>query len=533
MFRSFFCFCILGCAIAAARGQSFEDTLGLKTSRITLREAIQRVLAKSLDVRVEWLNWAVAQQQSEAARGKFDPAFYLNSTYSESNLPQNALEYIQTGGGFIALTTPNLFRQASLISQSGFSGLLPTGTQYKIFANAGEFRNDLNRRRPPAIFYPEYSAAVGITFLQPLLRDYGRSVQLAELHVSRRNQAVADFKWELQLQHVLAQVISDYFELIFAVENIQVKRDVVTFAQTLVGENQKRLGVGVLSAADVQEAEVAVAVAKEEVIAALSFAVERQVNLKTQMLDSQAEGAGTIFVPQDTLPMISPPTDRTRLLRTALLRRPDHRATLEEAEKQAIIVKYMRNQLLPRLDLQATFSANGLDKSYKSAFDRAGERQGYDAQVGFQFSVPLGNRTARANSIAAEFRQQQAILNIAKSELGMSVEIDVILARVKAARAKLDSTRESTQLAERLVEMERKRNEQGLSRSYDILKARQTLADSRTRQLAALAEYNKAGLQLALANGTVLDQYGIRVERGGRQQPQPQINQKPTAAATR
>jgi outer membrane protein TolC len=522
------CLCLIGCLTAAARGQSFEDTLGLQTTRITLREAIHRVLEKSLDVRVEWLNWAVADQQTEAARGKFEPSFYLNSSYRESNLPQNALEYVQTGGSFVPLSTPNMFRQSSLLSQTGISGTLSSGMQYKIFANAGEFRNDLNRQSPPSIFYPEYAAALGISFTQPLLRDFGRNVQLAEMRVSRRNQAVADYKWELQLQRVLAQVVSDYFDLIFAVENIEVKRDVVTFAQTLVMENQKRLGVGVLSAADVQEAEVAVSVAKEDVIAALSFAVERQVHLKNQMLDSLTEGAGMIFLPKDSLPRPSPPTDRTRLLATALERRPDYRATLEEAEKQAIIVKYMRNQLLPRLDLQATFSANGLDDSYKSAFDRAGERQGYDAQIGFQFSVPLGNRTARANSAAAEYRQQQAILNIAKAELGVSVEIDGILARVKAAQAKLVSTRESTKLAERLVEMERKRNEQGLARSFDILKAQQTFSDSRTRQLAALADYNKAAVQLALANGTLLDQYGIRLDRTGKQ---PQIIKNPTSTA--
>lgn len=506
--------CLLLCLTAVARGQSFEDTLGLQPTRITLQEVIQRVLEKSLDVRIEWLNWAVAEQQTEAAWGKFEPSYFLNSSYRDSQLPQNALEYVQTGGAIIALTEPNLFRQQSLMSQTGLAGKLTTGTEYKLFFNTGEFRNDINRQRPPAIFYPEYAAAAGVSFTQPLLRDFGKGVQLAEVRVSRRNQAVADFRWELQLQQVLSQVILEYFDLIFAVENIAVKRDVVAFARTLAAENQKRLGVGVLSAVDVQEAEVAVSVAKEDVINALSFAVERQMNLKSQMLETLEEGAGLIFLPQDTLPLIAPPTDRTRLLRTALQRRPDHRATLEEAEKQAIIVKYMRNQLLPRLDLQATFSVNGLSGNYGSAFDRAFARQGYETQVGFQFTIPLGNRTAKANSAAAEFRQQQAILGIARSELKVSVEIDSLIARVKAGRAKLESTRESANLADRLLETELKRSEQGLARSFDVLKARRELADARTRQLAALADYNKAAIQLALADGSLLDRYGIRVDRG-------------------
>jgi outer membrane protein TolC len=507
------CLFLAGCFLGGARGQSFEDTLGLQTTRVTLQDVIHRVLEKSLDVRIEWLNWAVADEQTKAAWGKFEPSYYLNSTYRESRLPQNALEYVQTGGAFVPLAEPNLFRQQSLLSQTGIEGRLPLGTQYKIFVNSGEFRNDINRQRPPAIFYPEYAVAAGASVIQPLLRDFGPNVQLAEVRVSRRNRAKADYEWELQLQQVLARVILEYFDLVFAIENIDVKRDVVVFARTLVAENEKRLGVGVLSAVDVQEAEVAVAVAREEVINALSFAVERQANLKNQMLDQLEEGVGLMFLPADGLPTITPPTDRHRLLRTALQRRPDHRAALEEADKQAIIVQYTRNQLLPRLDLQATFTVNGLSSDYARATERAFERQGYDTQVGFQFSIPLGNRTARANNAAAEHRQQQAILNIARSELQIATQIDTLIARVKAAQAKVQSTAESVSLAQRLVESERKRGEQGLARSFDILKAQRELSEARTRQLAARADYGKAAIQLSLAEGTLLDRYGIRIER--------------------
>lgn len=513
--RAIACFFLAACLPQAVCAQSFQDTLGLQPSYITLDQAIQRVMEKSLDVRIEWLNWAVADQQTDSALGKFEPSYFLNSTWRESNLPQNALEYVQTGGTS-PITEPNLFKQQSLLSQTGFMGKLPTGMEYKIFASAGEFRNDLNRQRPPSIFYPEYAAAVGASVTQPLLRDFGPSMNLAEVRVSRRNEAIADHKWELQFQRSLAQVILEYFDLIFAMENIEVKREFVAFAQTLVVENTKRLAAGVLSAADVQEAEVAVAVAREEVITALGQVVERQMNLKTQILGSLEEGGGMIFLPKDSLPFISPPMDRTRHLQTALQRRPDYRAAIEEAEKQAIIVKYARNQLLPRLDLQATLTANGLSGDRSSAFSRAFDRQGYDTQVGFQFTIPLGNRTAKANSNAAEFRQQQAILNIARSELNVSVELDSVIARVRTARAKMESTRESARLAERLLETEQKRLEQGLARSFDVLKARTALADARTRQIAAHADYNKAATQLHLVTGTLLDRYGIRIERGGK-----------------
>ncbi len=512
-------FTLCVCLISGLRAQTFEETLGLRPSYLTMEEALHKVLEKSLDVKIEWLNWAVADAQTDAAWGKFEPAYFLSSTWRESNLPQNALEYVQTGGSFVPLDEPNMFKQQSFLSQTGIEGLLPLGTQYRLFASLGEFRNDLNRQQPPALFYPEYAAAVGVTLTQPLLRGFGPSVNLAEVRVSRRNEAIADHQWEVRLQRAIAQVMLEYYDLIFAVENLAVKRDVVIFAQKLVGENEKRLEAGLLSPADVQEAEVAVAVAREEVISALSFAVEKQRNIKGQILSSLEEGGGLIFLPRDSLPMIAPRTDRNTLLQSALARRPDHRAAIEEAEKQAIIVKYTRNQLLPRLDLQATLTANGLSGDRSGAYQRAFDRQGYDTQVGFQFSIPLGNRTAKANSAVAASREQQAILNIARSELNVSVEIDTVIAQVKAAKARLDSTRESVRLGDRLLETEQKRLGEGVARTFDVLKAQRDVADARTRQIAALADYNKAATQLALVSGSLLERQGIRIDRS-RRQPQ-------------
>lgn len=507
--------CLLVCLMPgrSAQAQTFEETLGLEPRYLTLDEALHLVLEKSLDVRIEWLNWAVADNQTDAAWGKFEPALFLNSTWRESNLPQNALEYVQTGGVLVPLDEPNVFKQQSLMSQAGIEGLLPLGTQYRLFTSLGEFRNDLNRQRPPSIFYPEYGAAVGVTVTQPLLRGFGPAVNLAEVRISQRNEAIADRQWEARLQRSVASVMLDYYDLIFAVENLSVKRDVVIFARNLVSENQKRLAAGVLSAAEVQEAEVAVAVAKEEVLTALSFIVEKQRSLRSQILDSLEEGAGLVFLPKDSLPIIHPRTDRARLLQTAIAQRPDHRAAIEEAEKQAIVVKYTRNQLLPRLDLQATLSANGLSGDRSSAYSEAFERQGYDTQVGFQFSIPLGNRTARANNVVAEHKRQQAILNIARSELNVAVELDTVIAQVKAARARLESTRDSVRLSEQLLSMEQKRLGEGVSRTFDVLKAQREEADARIRQVAAQADYNKAATQLSLISGTLLERQGIRIDR--------------------
>jgi outer membrane protein len=239
---------------------------------------------------------------------------------------------------------------------------------------------------------------------------------------------------------------------------------------------------------------------------------------------------GNVFIPQDGLPHISPSLSRAKHWRTALDQRAEYRTAVLEAEKQNIILKYSRNQLLPRLDLQATLSWNGLDDQYTSAYERVGERQGYDAQVGIQFSIPLGNLQARANRDASVHRCQQALYNIRRTELQISTELDTVLARIRAAKAKMQSARESTRLGEQLVETAQKRLREGVGSASDLLRSRTLLADARSRQLAAHAEYNQTSTQLYLVTGSLLEQYDIRIQQDDKGQQLQAIKAQPASS---
>ena len=545
------------CLVMACRAgaQSFEETFNLTPRSLSLREAVALVLDRNLDARIEWMNWLVADQGVRGAWARFEPSLSMGYNTRESRLPQNAQEFVSTGGltpgqrqviinqqilinqlddlnnqlqGKPAssskhpqpeeavpppLTEPNVFRSDTIGAGLALGGKLPLGTEYKFYLDSTELRNDINRYQPPSIFYPEYVSTAGFSLTQPLLRDFGFSSGLAEVRVTRKNRVLADLAWEQQITNAIAGVILDYFDLTFATENVEVKRGTVAFAQTLVSENEKRLKIGLLSPADVQEAEVAVSLAREDVINALSFALEKQAGLKQRTLGGLQDDLGVVFVPSDPLPIIAPPLDRDALVALALARRADHRSLIADAEKQEIVLKFARNQLLPRLDLQATLSLNGLAGSRGDSMSRAFDRQGHEALVGVQLTIPLGNVGARASYKAAQLRQQQAVLAIARSEVSISVEIETLIGRVKTYRAKLDTARESARLSEKLLDTEQKRLAQGLADSFDVLKARRELADARTREIAALADYNKAAVQLWLASGTLLEKQGIRIDR--------------------
>lgn len=499
-----------------AQSQTFESTLGLPTLSLTLQDVIRRVLENSLDVKIERLNVDVAQQQTRAAAGRFDPYYYLSGSYSYSRLAQNAIEFAQTGGVFVPVgSDPYRFRQQNYFFETGLGGRIPLGTQYYIFSNLGRYGNDLNRNRPPALYYPEYEANVGVSLVQPLLKDFGKDIQLAEIRITRRNHAIADYKWETTLQRTLSDAIMDYMDLSLVMENIAMKRKVLAYVRDLGDRVKKRIAEGGQSDMAPLDIDWAISVAEEDVVKAMTVAADRQVKLKTLIMANREADPGLILLAKDPLRMISVRTDREALVQEALRRRPDYLAALEEIGKNEVLTRYMANQKLPRLDLQTSVSANGLSGSAGSAYERAGQRQGYEAQIGFRFSIPLGNDTAKANHASAQYLYDQAVLNKARSELGVSSEITSLIARVKGAQARLNTVRKSVKLAEDTDALLNKSSATGSAGFGVVLRGYAQLTDARIRYLEALLEYNRAAVQLTLASGLLLEKYNIHLDRQG------------------
>ena len=78
--------------------------------------------------------------------------------------------------------------------------------------------------------------------------------------------------------------------------------------------------------------------------------------------------------------------------------------------------------------------------------------------------------------------------------------------------ARLSYTRESVAAADLLLAAEQKRFKQGVARSFDVLRARRQVADARSRELAALADWNAAHVVLHARTGSLLEHAGLRLD---------------------
>src|SRR5262249_45773382 len=170
----------------------------------------------------------------------------------------------------------------------------------------------------------------------------------------------------------------------------------------------------------------------------------------------------------------------------------------ERAEAQ---LEARRSDVLPRLDLVASYGRRGLagsanpeavdvngqpvaappplDGATGRSLGTIGENRFPNASAGVVFSVPLGNRAARANLAIAGSRVSQASLGITSAEQQVGAEIRNAVFALETAVQRIEAARASRVAAEIQLASEEDRFRAGLSTNFVVLTRQNDLTNAR------------------------------------------------------
>lgn len=524
---------------------------GLPPLLLSLRQVVQMALDNNTEVQVQRLQPELGDQQVQFARGAFDPQFTFSTLYSYNETPQNAEQFVSTGGesalaqqalidqlvdlqnsldellaelqGTSAsarsapkgdFDDPRIFVSEDFSMNWAVGGKTPMGTTYEVGLSQLQARNDLNSQIPPSLFFPEYTTTLGLTLTQPLLKNFGPAANLAELRVARVQRQVGWYEWEQQLIRSLAGCVSLYVDLIYARENLRVREGAVQTARLLETQNIRRVRAGKMSPSDVWEAQTSLANNADLALRAVNGYIEAQNALKGQILSADVVAAGPTgrLEPIDALEVPPVEIDRNQFLSEAFTKRPEYLRLQAAAEQEGIKVRFARNQVYPQVDLQASYGLTGLDGSFGDSFGGAFDGQGPAFSAGVVVSIPLGNQKERANLQAAKLRQQQASLGIQRGAIDITMEIDTAISLVHTTREQVKAAAQTSRSARLTAEAQEKLLEEGKATTFDVVRLQNDYADARSRELAAKANYRKAVVRLAVARGTLLDELGVNLQ---------------------
>ena len=146
----------------------------------------------------------------------------------------------------------------------GIRKLFSTGLEAESYYKASRYRDNSDYEG----LDPQYKNLLILSLRQPLLQDFGPSVNTTDIKVAKNDLKIMESSFLLQVVNTIDQVEQTYHDLSGALEKLNLRNESLRLAERLFADNQKRFNAGLTHVGEVQEAETAVASRQELVIAA-------------------------------------------------------------------------------------------------------------------------------------------------------------------------------------------------------------------------------------------------------------------------
>jgi outer membrane protein TolC len=520
---------------------------------LTLEEAVAMALARNPSLEVERIRVQIAREEIGAERGRFDPMLNISqSAFRRDNII--ASRFYPTG----LYVDREQASRVSLESKNTLGGALTAGADFRRLFSTSNIQT----------LSPQYSANLVFGVTQPLLRDFGHSVSTARIRVAAQQVGIAEHTLAQQVARLIRQTEEEYWRWAFAREQADTRRRSLDAAVRFVTQAESLFGAGKVARASVLQARAALAQREDDAIAAAteSARVEDRLRLLLQVdfavALTAADGVEALVQPvRADLPL--PPAivkaatvttgrlgaglDAAASVTSALQRRPELLVLQRESEQREIELRLASNQRLPRLDLTAQYTTNGMSgrpstvcvdptsiecvaagsgvpDSVFAARTQPGQAfgslfsdypfDGWSAELRLQ--VPLGNRTARAQHAEAALRLTEARLRLQAARDEIVRDVRDAVREAAAAQARLDAARQTATFAQTQFVAARTQFDAGLSSTFDVLRVQDELDRAKITELRALADLNVALGRVRLADMTILDDYNIELAAPGR-----------------
>ncbi|MBN2490797.1 MAG: TolC family protein [Planctomycetes bacterium] len=492
---------------------------------VTLAGCVRLALDNNFQLKAHRLAAGASATGVAAAAGAFDPVLRSRGSYGDQTSPTaSALEGTQAPGGsasggftgnlgpgFPASTTTNdspaVPRRQSYSWDLSLEKKFATGTEVAVSYSFERLKTN----QYFATINPSYTDQVQFHVTQPLLRGGWFTANLAGLRQSENQRQMAREQLRTATDDLVFNVQQTYWNLVYALENLDVTRESLRLAETLKRDNLEKFKAGTMTRLDVTQADFEIATRKNEVLRA-SAAVKNTVDRLRQYVDPEGFDAD----PAEEWHPIDRPLQRgekappfAAALAEAFVHRGDWREGQLAYENAKINEDDYRNQVLPKVDLTYSLRYNGLGGNASDPM-RDVLRAEYDSwSVGFLLEWPLGNQSARANYLRAVLDRRRVQADLEELRARIHLEIREAVREINTTFDTITQTREALRFAREQLKGEQARLEVGKSTSYQVLDIQEDLAQAQINERRALLDHMIARAQLERSKGTLLRYFGL------------------------
>jgi outer membrane protein len=525
---------------------------------LSLEDALSLALENNMDIAVQrftpWLDEAALLRSRSGVNGRlaFDPVVTGQMYYSQSSTPINNPFLVGVGFGATTSTfAPNLVSH-NVVANFNYTQGFSTGTQFQTtFDNT---RSSINF--PGNLFNPYVESSLTVQLTQPLLNGFGKLPNTRYILEAKNTVKVGESQFALQVINTITQVSNDYWELVYARENVKVEQATVAVDQQLYGNNQKQLAIGTMAPLDVITAQSQLASDQQALVQAQTTQLQDETTLLVAITkDPLAMSlSGVEIVP--TTPLPTPEVIENIALQTAVQeawqKRPELQQSALNLQNAGIEVKATKNALLPSVNIFGLYEQVGIagvastSTSTATGFSpvltepvlfangtqatlgtpaqpvyvgaqtvntvttthSAGLADDWNSMIhnnyptyeaGINLTLPVRNRAAQADNAQATLAQRQQETQYRQTQNTIVLNVRQALIALVQGRAAVAAAQQAETLAQQTLDDEQKKFDLGSSTAYnvvlrtrDLTAAQGTLIRDRANLIEAEVNFNQA-----------------------------------------
>jgi len=387
---------------------------------------------------------------------------------------------------------------------------------------------------------PFYQGQLTLNYSMPLLRGRGKEPTTELLMLAKGNLDMSKEELKRQTELIIQSTETAYWAVVAWIEAVQVSIGSLDRAEDLLQLNKKKVEVGTLAPIEITQAEAGKASQEEEVIVSRTSLADAEDDLRGLLGIPEGHPMwNQRIVPTDALvfEMVQPNLEAATM--RALESRPELRSLRMDLNNKQLSERVTKNRIKHGLDLNLYLQPSGnnngglvsidsgpdgipntFDDTYLQVVDDQLEAlteitsgDNFFWQVNLTYSVPLGNKAAKANHKIATLNTRKSEMNLNSQELVVRIEVRKAVRGVDSGVKRIRAAEANVMLQRKKLEAEEKKFENGMSTSFEVLTFQDDLSDSELARIRALVDYRVALVALEKSQGTLLESRGLTLKQ--------------------
>ena len=486
---------------------------------LSLEDCVIRALKDNLGVAIQVLGPQLSAEALNQAQEKFFPTLSMSASSTGS---QNAsYSYLDAATSLTDKTQNYGFLSAR---QS-----LPTGDTLNLGFTG--YRTTTNRTGQT--INPRYGTTLSFSLTQPLLRNFGFKTTRRDILVASNNLGVSEETLKSTLMTTVYNVESAYWNLVYSIASLDVRRQSLKLAQDLLEKNQRSVEIGTLAPIEILSAQAEVATREADLIQAETQIKSNEDQLKLLLnITGEEDKTVTALVPKDKPNYTLREVNLEEAVAAAVQNRSELKISQLGLNTDHLNLGYAKNQVLPDLNLAASFSSPGIDGTrliysdndpifgtligtipggIGGALKQTAKFQYPNWNLGLTLSVPLANIFSRAALAQAKLNLRQDMLDLENQKDQIYVEVKNNVRAVESNYKRIVAYTKARELAEQKLAAEEEKLRVGMSTNYMVLSYQRDLATARISELNAIVSYQVSIAALERSEGTNLSTMNIKL----------------------